>query len=367
MAIDKRGRKLPKGVRQTKSGFEGRFMFRGTSYSVSGQSAREAADKLSELKYRVTHGEDVRKDSITVESWARTWLDVYKRPAVRDSTFYHIEHIINKRAIPAIGKYRLADVRPEHIQQMLNDWAAEGFARQSLANYRASIREMLGQAAKNGLIDRNPADSTVLPRAAEPSQRVVLSHEERALFMEYAARSWLFNVFDLALRTGMRIGELTALRVADIDWRARVIHVRRTTAYAGHQNVEHETKTKSGMRDIPITPRIEQTIRAQLRRPVSSIDGRLFANVDGRPVTTGIVQAEIGRIVKAIRKDGHEMPDFTTHTFRHTFATHAVEAGMSLQDLKGILGHSSLAMTADLYAHVTIDAKRKAMDLTDAI
>lgn len=367
MAIDKRGRRLPRGVRATQSGFEGRFMYRGISYSVSGQSVREVSQKLSEAKFRVMHGVDVRKEDVTVASWAETWLKTYKQPSVRASTYYRVERIITMRILPVIGRYRIADVRPEHIQQMLNAWAAEGLSRGTVSNYRASCLDMFGQVVKNGLIERNPVESTVPPRSQEPGERVVLTHEQKATFLHYAESSWLFCLFDLALRTGMRVGELTALRTSDIDWTKGVIHVRRTMAYVGKGYEEHDTKTKAGMRDIPITPGIEQTIRAQLRRPVASINGLLFSGPSGRPVTAKTVSREIRRIIKSARADGHQLPEFSSHTFRHTFATHAVEAGMSLQDLKGILGHSSLAMTADLYAHVTMDAKRKAMQQIDSV
>lgn len=74
------------------------------------------------------------------------------------------------------------------------------------------------------------------------------------------------------------------------------------------------------------------------------------------------VQGEINRIVTKIRKDGYEFPHITSHVFRHTFATRAIEEGMQPQILKAILGHSSLAMTMDLYSHVLPDVKAEEMD-----
>ena len=71
------------------------------------------------------------------------------------------------------------------------------------------------------------------------------------------------------------------------------------------------------------------------------------------------------RIIKRIRKDGYEFPHITPHIFRHTFATRAIESGMQPQVLKTILGHSSLAMTIDLYSHVMEDTKAKEMRKID--
>ena len=105
---------------------------------------------------------------------------------------------------------------------------------------------------------------------------------------------------------------------------------------------------------------------------MTRIDGTIFATLDGREMHRNSVQSEINRIIRQInadetkqaKKEGRQpvaFPHFTTHVFRHTFATRAIEAGMQPQTLKTILGHSTLSMTMDLYAHVLEDTKAEEM------
>ena len=95
---------------------------------------------------------------------------------------------------------------------------------------------------------------------------------------------------------------------------------------------------------------------------VEKIDRYLFCTEKGEVPKQCRVQGEINRITDRIRCDGKEFPYITPHTFRHTFATRAIEAGMQPQVLKTILGHSSLAMTMDLYSHVLPDTKAQEME-----
>ena len=92
------------------------------------------------------------------------------------------------------------------------------------------------------------------------------------------------------------------------------------------------------------------------------MDRYLFCNEKGGPLSRERVQVEIERIIKRIRAAGYEFDRITPHIFRHTFATRAIEAGMQPQVLKTILGHSSLAMTMDLYSHVLPDTKAEEME-----
>lgn len=94
---------------------------------------------------------------------------------------------------------------------------------------------------------------------------------------------------------------------------------------------------------------------------VVRMDQYLFCNENGDPISRERIQGEIDRIIKRIKSDGYDFPRITSHVFRHTFATRAIEAGMPPQVLKTILGHSSLAMTMDLYSHVLPDTKADEM------
>ena len=167
------------------------------------------------------------------------------------------------------------------------------------------------------------------------------------------------------LRTGMRSGEARGLKYIDIDKKDNVLHVQRTLKYIeGIGYLEDTPKTKTSMRDIPLTTEILYILEQQKNYwdfEIVRLDRYLFCNENGDPLSRERVQGEINRIIKRIREAGYDFPRITSHVFRHTFATRAIEAGMPPQVLKTILGHSSLAMTMDLYSHVLPDVKAEEM------
>ena len=132
----------------------------------------------------------------------------------------------------------------------------------------------------------------------------------------------------------------------------------------GEGYVADAPKTKTSFRDIPLTQDLIGLLDNQKNYwnfKVEKIDRYLFCNVDGDPLDSQAVQVEINRIINRIRAAGNEFERITPHVFRHTFATRALEAGMEPQILKAILGHSSIAMTMDLYSHVLPDSKAEEM------
>ena len=92
------------------------------------------------------------------------------------------------------------------------------------------------------------------------------------------------------------------------------------------------------------------------------MDRYIFLDIDGQPLQREKLRTEIRRIIRVIRRDGNDFPDITGHVFRHTMVTRAIEAGMQPQTLKTILGHSSLAMTMDLYSHVMPETRAEEME-----
>ena len=387
MAVDKRGRKLPKGIRQRYNDFEGRFMYQGERYLVHGKTVTETQKAMTELRYKLEHGLYVVKEKITLDKWFETWIDEYKRKQVKIGTCIRYQEVYVDIIQKRMGMKYINEIRGEHIQKLYNELSDQGYSNATIKLGRAILSGCLKQAVKNKLIERNPVEIADLPRQTEKKERQAMTREQQALFMEYAKESYLHNYFEVMLRTGMRSGELRGLIYArDIDKKNKVIHVQRTLKYGNVQGykipqnmiVKKEyqekvgatfftdaPKTASSRRDIPMTAEIERCLDAQRSYwgfKVDSLDRFLFCTETGDPLSKERVQSEINRIIKRIREDRHDFPHITSHVFRHTFATRAIEAGMQPQVLKTILGHSSLAMTMDLYSHVLPDTKAQEME-----
>ena len=366
MAVDKRGRKLPKGIQQRYDDYEGRFQYQGKRYLVHGNTITETQKAMNDLRYKLEHGSFVEVRKVTLSEWFDTWMDQYKKNRVKIGTYTSSRRYYDCAIKDRLGNKRIADIRGEHIQKLYNDLTKEGYALSSIKIISAVLNGCMRQAMRNGLIERNPVQLAELPRQTEKSTRQAMTKEQQALFMEYARESYLYNLFAVMLRTGMRNGEIRGLKYTDIDKRQNVIHVKRTLKYIeGRGHFEDTPKTRTSKRDIPLTKDILELLEAQKRFwgfRVTRLDGYLFCNEKGEPLSRERIQAEIERIIKRIQADGHEFERITPHVFRHTFATRAIEAGMPPQVLKTILGHSSLAMTMDLYSHVLPDTKANEME-----
>lgn len=366
MAVDRRGRKLPKGIRQRDSGYEGRVMYQGKRHSVRGNTVTEVQKKMTDLKYKLEHGLFVENNKITLDQWLNTWLDEYKKNTVKLGTFLNYQKSYNGMIKDKLGSKRIADIRGEHIQKMYNDWVKEEYALSTIKIASAILNGCMEQALINGMIERNPVKLAKVPRQNEKKVRQAMTREQQALFMEYAKESYLYNFFAIMLRTGLRNGEMRGLKYTDIDKKNKVLHVQRTLKYIDGQGyIEDTPKTKTSRRDIPLTDATLQLLDEQKNYwgfKIVNLDRYLFCNEKGEPLSRDRVQAEINRIIMRIRKGGNDFERITAHVFRHTFATRAIEAGMQPQVLKTILGHSSLAMTMDLYSHVLPDTKAEEME-----
>ena len=360
------GRELPKGIRQRVNGrYEGRVKYNYTSYSVYGNTVTETKKKMTELRYKLEHGLFVEKKKITFGEWYKIWLQEYKKNRIKNSTYNSYEKYYNGTLKARFENKYISDIRGEHIQKLYNDLVNEGYALSSIKIVAAVLNGSMQQALRNGLIERNPVKLAELPRQTEKSARQALTKEQQALFMEYAKESYLYNLFAVMLRTGIRSGEIRGLKYTDIDKKKGVIHITRTLKYIeGVGYLEDTPKTLTSTRDIPLLDDTLQLLEAQWRFygfRVEKLDRYLFCNEEGKPLSRERVQSEIDRIIKRIVAAGHKFDRITSHVFRHTFATRAIEAGMQPQVLKTILGHSSLAMTMDLYSHVLPDTKAEEM------
>ena len=366
MAVDKRGRKLPKGIQQRYDEFEGRFMYQGKNYLVHGKTITETQKKMEDLRYKLRHGIFVEKEKVTLTEWNKTWMEEYKKNRVKIGTYINYEKYYQFIIKDRLGSKYICDIRGEHIQKLYNDLVKEEYALSSIKIVAAVLNGCFQQAMRNGLIERNPVKLAELPRQTEKKTRQAMTKEQQALFMEYAKESYLYNFFAVMLRTGMRNGEMRGLKYTDIDKKAKVLHVQRTLKWIeGVGYMEDTPKTISSKRDIPLTEDTLRLLEAQRKYwgfKVEKMDRYLFCNENGEPLSRERLQGEIDRVIKRIKAAGQEFDRITPHVFRHTFATRAIEAGMQPQVLKTILGHSSLAMTMDLYSHVLPDTKAEEME-----
>lgn len=385
MGKDNSGKELGKGIRQNKNGrYEARYVDRfGNRKSVYGSSKVEIRNKLQEALKENAQRESVKR-RLTVTQWYREWMEVYKEPLIRPNTKRHYEHIFEAHILPKLGAMYVDEVRQMHIKDLINVLDAAGYQWETQNKVRILLLDLFNIAIENDFALKNPAKGVRLAKN-RPNDRIVLSVGEQKDFFECAAGTFYNNLFVTAVNTGLRPGELCALEEEDLNFEERSISVTKTLLYQKFDGDEAKTfhigppKTESSVRTVPMNEACEKALRRQIR--LKKILAGKYGNMDvfkdilfvtkfNTPICATVYNDAIKRIVSEVnlQRDGTEqIPVFSAHTFRHTFATRCIEAGILPKTVQKYLGHANLQMTMDLYVHITEDFKRDEMKKLDEI
>lgn len=381
--------KLPQGVRrkETKTGgaiYEKRFTVNGERFSVYGASVKEVQEKEQERREEIKKGTYARglntNKTITLDEYFADYIEARRKQEkkkvesienrkrkAKSNTLFNYTSIYNKRISPVIGNRKLATVQTKDILKVMT--AVENDCSTYMANYSLLIMRLVFEAAKDAhIIPVNPCkDIKRIPdeerEAATKTIHKAMTRDEQTAFMEAAKDSHYYTLLAFMLCTGVRVGEAGALKWKDIDVKRNVIHICRTLTKTEDGKATTGTpKTKTSIRDLPITPQAAEVLRMQKARTedVYRIDGDsfVFHAIHGQYINTQNVNKEIKCILKKAGIDRN----ISSHALRDTFATRFIEDGGTPQALKYQLGHSSYSMTMDLYAQVTPEQISKEMD-----
>lgn len=336
MAVDKNGKRLPKGITQRVDGlFMGRFEYHGEKFAIYGKTLKDAQKKLNDLRYEVEHGVYAKKQNLSLNSWFETWMMDYKKNTVKIGTYTIYENHYNYYIRGKLGNKKITDIRPEHIQKLYNELVEREFATGSIKLVSAMINGCFKQAEKNGIITKNPVSLATIPKGKAKKERKVFTVEEQEIFLRYAEKSYLHDFFVMALMTGMRNGELRALQWRDIDFKNNCNHVNHTLVYiADKGHFLDDPKTKTSKRQIPMFDKVYILLKhlydASTDNNFIHINDErfVFSLPDGELITRDRVTLEINKVLNDIRADGITIDYITCHCLRHTFATRCIEYKM---------------------------------------
>lgn len=370
MAKNMKTKELPKGIVLRSDGFYmGSFYYHGERNCVYDKDLKIAVQKLEDLRYEMKHGMHAKVQNLSLNSWFDTWIEDYKKNMLKVGTYTIYKNQYNYYIRKKLGKKMMVDIRAEHINKLYNEFVAKNFATGSIKLISAMLNGCFKQAEMNGIISKNPIPLVSIPKGKSKKERIVFTVEQQELFLKYAEKSYLHDFFLLALMTGMRNGELRGLQWSDIDFKKRIIHVNHTLVYTGDKgHFLDDPKTETSKRDIPMIDKCYDLLKQLYANKENeniinfNQNGFVFKLYDDSIITRDRVTLELNKIISDMKNDGIEVGHITCHCFRHTFATRAIEQGIPPQVLKTILGHSSLAMTMDLYSHVLPNTKLEEME-----
>ena len=369
--------RVPTGFRKRPGGgFEKRFTVNGVRFSVYGSTIKECQEREQEKREQLKAGIYSTNASVTFDKYFKEWI-AQKELRVRGATIANYQSIYGRYIQKAIGRCKIKLIERRQVVALMNRIAATG--KISAANYtRLVISMVLKAAVVDDIIPRNVAENIApIKRTKPPARDTIhreLTEEELKQFFLLAKTSLYYNAFRFLLYTGTRAGECSGLQWRDIDKKKNVVHIRRTITRGkdGKPMVGTETKTEKSKRDIPINQSIKTVLDEQWNfyrdtHEVLALNDFVFPGQNDKPANENQLGGAIRNVLKRGEKQGIFIKRFGVHAFRDTFASRAVRAGIPPNTLKEILGHTSLAMTMDLYAHVNQQDKEEGMQKMEAI
>ena len=365
--------RMAKRSKRTDGLLQKKFRVNGKQYLVYGHNERELFDKEKAKREEIESGYQKRNDP-TVSEYYERWTDA-RRGTVKECTLRaqdKMYRIIKAVYIPSasrtFGELRIKEVSIDDLRFIQAELAKERYTR-TVNDYMAHMNHCFNDALKERIISYNPfCMLSNLKRTEEQARDTVhraLSLEEQKAFFECdrCKASFYYNVFRFAISTGMRSGEIGALKHSDI--RQDLIHVERTITRteSGAYAIGDSAKTAAGRRTIPMNEQIksiiadQREINALLDGNVLSMDDLIFKAPERGLLKATPIDREIRRICKAAG-----IEPFSMHAFRATFATRAIESGMNPKTLQEILGHANFNITMSLYGHALTNTKKQAME-----
>ena len=317
----------------------------------------------------------------TLAQWAEWWLETYVKPVAKPSGYEHYYDNIHKHIVPRLGTYKLSELTTPVVQKFLNYVAERGNLRnggplspKSIKNMRVVLDVCCKRAVADGYMAANPVPATVFRHC--PTQGIEILTEENQKTLE----EWLFQNLSLqdagiiqGLYSGMRLGEVCAARFRNYDPVKRCLYVeetvRRISDFDRSSECQPRTKlvfssvkTKSSQRKLPLPDVLNSLIGFQYQRfgemfgHAPGPDDFIFFNSKGGVTDPDNLSHYFGDVL-----EGLGLPHIKYHALRHTFASRAVEKGVDVATVAGLLGHADVTTTTHYYVHPREEAMRRAM------
>lgn len=348
---------------------------------VYGSTQTEVKKKLKEKQKNPATYSRKSEYHYTLEDWMLYFLENYKKNEIKETTYGTYLELFQKHIKgTSLGKTKLERLTSNQLQNYYNTKSADGYNPKTIKHIQVLVNSALEKAVRLKMIQENVNKLVVLPKR-EAFKTKVLSAEEVRILLKEAREEELYPIVILTIFTGLRKGEVMALKWENIDFiekeltvegsLCRVVKEIDNNGHVCHEYKILEPKTEKSKRTIPLLDTaievlvIQKKRQEELRKKFSAIyqdEGLVFTKYDGGPLNQRGFMNDYHRFLQK-----YGVSDVRFHDLRHTFASLLLEAGESPKVMQELLGHSTITTTMDIYAHVSKQGKVKAIKTLESL
>ena len=291
------------------------------------------------------------------KDWLNHWLNNYVKTCCKRRTFEVYSATVENRIVPYIGERNLDELTPQFLQEFVNTLVSpEGpaLAPNTVNGVITVLQSSLKMAYEMGYVPTYEGDKIRHPRPIEKKVESLTTLEQKKIetHIRNCDRYKLYGIV-ICMYTGLRLGELLALKWKNVDMHKAQIVVESTCYYVNNKRIIDSPKTSQSLRTIPFPRQILALFRVLKKHAKSDF----VIEENGNPVSNRSMQRSFELVQ---RKLDIEPKGF--HSLRHTFATRALECGMDVKTLSEILGHTNPNVTLRRYAHSMLEHKQQMMN-----
>ncbi len=330
----------------------------------------EALTWLRDMQSELTRGFDYQGSKTLLKNYLHDWLET-SRIALRPKTADSYSRTMDKHIIPNLGEVPLKDLTPFQVEKFYAGLIENGVGIRTVRLVHSILHCALERAVFQLLLTRNPAAHTALPRYKHGEMKV-LDEGEVNQFLLAAIDSPYIGLYHLAVKTGMRKGELLGLKWSDLQWGSGRLNVQRQLQdVRGMGSFFQEPKTSSGRRTLMLGEGTIQTLRehCEFQQIQKELAGQrwhendlIFPSKIGTPLNPSNLRLDFNRVLERAG-----IPRVRFHDLRHTAASLMLNNGIPVLVVSKILGHSKPSITLDIYGHLYNEMQVEAGRLMDKL
>lgn len=325
------------------------------------ETKKEAEKALAALLNEVNEGTYIEPSKQLYSDYLNKWLKG-KEHSLSIQTLKLYKSYMKTHIVPALGHLKLSALNPLHIQEFVTELRNKGLSQTTVKRIFNVVNASLNSAVKMELIKKNPASAIEKPKW-DSKEITIWNLQEVSSFLKVAKSSPYYIAFLLAIMTGMRQGEILALRWKDIDFENECLYVRQTLTHDGKE-FKNGAKSKAGNRSIGLDTHTISVLKQQRKKVVANKlkYGIAYNDFDlvvcsskGKPINPRNLLRTFNNLVTKAN-----LPKIRFHDLRHTHASLMLQQGENIKLISERLGHSSVKITLDIYSHVLPNMQKDA-------